>query len=29
MVFKTSLSQNKNEQRFKDFNPILDQGFLH
>jgi len=29
MVFKTSLSQNKNQQRFKDFNPILDQGFLH
>jgi len=28
MVFKTSLSQSKIEQQFKDFNPILDQGYL-
>jgi len=26
-VFKTSLSQNKIEQQFKDFNFILDQGY--
>jgi len=28
MVFETILKQNKIEQRFKYFNPILDQGYL-